>query len=60
MIFNNFENLKKMKLPSLPFKCHNCDVSDNEVKFCEDCQKWVKPPKCNHCGNEDLIPDWTY
>jgi hypothetical protein len=36
------------------------DVSDNEVKFCEDCQKWVKPPKCNHCGNEDLIPDWTY
>ncbi len=36
------------------------DVSDKEVKFCEDCQKWVKPPKCNHCGNEDLIPDWTY
>jgi hypothetical protein len=41
-------------------KLHISDVSDNEVKFCEDCQKWVKPPKCNHCGNEDLIPDWTY
>jgi hypothetical protein len=40
---------------------HICAVNaDNEVKFCEDCQKWVKPPKCNHCGNEDLIPDWTY
>lgn len=36
------------------------DVSDNEVKFCEDCQKWVKTPKCNHCGNTELIPDWTY
>ena len=35
-------------------------VSDNEVKFCEDCQKWVKTPKCNHCGNTELIPDWTY
>ena len=34
-------------------------ISVNEVKFCEYCQKLVKPPKCNHCGNEDLIPDWT-
>ena len=50
------ENLNETQHPELGIS----DVNDNEVKFCEDCQKWVKPPKCNHCGNTELIPDWTY
>jgi hypothetical protein len=41
-------------------KSNTYNVSDNEVKFCEDCQKWVKTPKCSYCGNENLISDWTY
>lgn len=36
------------------------DVSNNDVKFCEVCQKWVETPKCSHCGNTELIADWTY
>ena len=49
------EELKELKFLNLPF------VSNNEVrvKFCEVCQKWVNPEKCQHCGNTDLVPDWT-
>ena len=38
----------------------NVQEFDYSAKFCDKCQKWVKPPKCDYCGNEDLISDWTY
>lgn len=45
--------ITELKNSSIP------NVDNNEMMFCSNCQKWVKPPKCEYCGNTNLIPDWT-